>query len=250
MTKIRKILAGIPLGVSLVLPGLSFGTVALILKIYDEILAAIKEFNITFLWPIGVGVTGGILISSRFIAFILANYQNFTYAFLFGMILFSVRVTLREVKCFKGTDSLLLIVGFFMAYFFGKEALEHGVMSFLPITLALVFSGMLSSSAMILPGISGATVLVMLGLYDEVLAAVNSFDVKMLLFFAIGVVIGLVLFSWILTFLLNNNRSKVMLFLSGLIVGSATMVMPKSVGVYEIIFFALGGTLAYIGTKR
>ncbi|WP_353894045.1 DUF368 domain-containing protein [Proteinivorax hydrogeniformans] len=250
MEKIKLALLGIPLGISLVLPGLSFGTVALLLKVYDRILAAIKNFNLRFLWPIGVGVAGGILASSHLIAFILANYHNLTYAFLMGLILVSVRVTLNEVEKFAKVDSLFVIIGFFIAYYFGKESLEHGMLIYLPISISLVISGILSSSAMILPGISGATMLIMLGIYDDVLKAVNTFDVRLLFFFAIGVGLGLILFSWLLTYLLKSYRSRVMLFLSGLIVGSATMVVPTSIGVGEVILFCIGGALAYIGTNR
>lgn len=231
-------LRGIPIGLSFTLPGVSGGTIALVLGLYDRLVQAIKKVNLNILMPVALGAVLGIWIGSRFITFFLEQYHNQTMAFLLGLVVFSTKVTIDEGRLsYKGI--IALVTAFVIAIVLWNYSVEE-VMAGTVSNLQLFLAGFISSIAMILPGISGATLLIMLGLYGGVLEAVNQFNFLVLLFYGLGAVAGLFTFSWILSYLLNKHRSITMMTLTGLILGSARAVIPSRVGIVEIISFSLG----------
>ncbi len=242
-------LKGIPLGISLVLPGLSFGTTALILWLYDRILANIKNLDLKFFFWLGIGVLAGLLSSTHLVSYLLNHYQETTFAFLFGLILFSTRVTYREILLHKNKISWNFVVyfipGLVIALYFGYNTGLNGELIIINPTFSLIISGMVSSMAMLLPGLSGATVLVMLGSYEIVIDAVNALNIPLITLFAVGILAGLLIFSWVLNYLLYNYRSKMMTFLTGLILGSALNVLPSEFGLSQFIAFSAGAALVY-----
>ncbi|MCK8828103.1 DUF368 domain-containing protein [Natroniella acetigena] len=233
-------LKGIPLGIANTLPGVSGGTIALILRIYERLVRGIKRINVVVLAPVGLGAVLGAFVSSKLIVNLLDSYPSLMFAFLLGLILASSKITGQEIEEFNLNSVALIGLGLVVAYFYSGEVAQ--VASGGQINLSRFFiGGLIGSIAMILPGISGGTILVMLGLYQGVIGAISNLELLILVLFSLGIVSGLLLFSWLLSFLLVRFRSLLMAFLTGLILGSSRSVIPATIGLAEVIMFALGG---------
>ena len=95
-----------------------------------------------------------------------------------------------------------------------------------PTTINLIFAGAIAICAMILPGISGSFILLLLGIYPTILAAVKELNIGILGLFSIGAVVGLLSFSHLLSWLLNKHRSATLIFLTGLMIGTLPKIWP------------------------
>ncbi|WP_408955017.1 DUF368 domain-containing protein [Natroniella sp. ANB-PHB2] len=240
-------LKGIPLGIANTLPGVSGGTMALILKIYERLIRGIKRIEVVVLAPIGLGAVLGAFVSSKVIVNLLDNYPSLMFAFLLGLILVSSKITGQEIEEFDLNSIALIGLGIVVAYFYSGEVAQ--VVSGGEIALIRFFmGGLIGSIAMILPGISGGTILVILGLYQGVIGAISNLELFTLILFGLGVGSGLLLFSWLLSFLLVRYRSLLMSFLTGLILGSSRSVIPATIGLAEVITFVLGGLCIFLLT--
>ena len=230
---------GMPIGISNTLPGVSGGTMALVLKIYDELVTSIKNINLKVLIPIGLGAVAGVFLSSTLIINLLENFNLFMTAYLMGLILASVKVTYSEIDEFNIFSIILIAIGLIFAYFYSVDINGAKAVGNIPL-LKFFGGGAIGSVAMILPGISGGTILVMMGLYQSVLSAISSFDFMIIIVFGLGVAFGLLVFSWLLSYFLNNYRSLLMALLTGLIIGSTRSVIPPQLSFSVIVGFLLG----------
>ena len=239
---------GMPIGISNTLPGVSGGTMALVLKIYDELVNSIKKIKLKVLIPIGFGAVVGVFLSSTLIINLLENFNLFMTAYLMGLILASAKVTYNEIDRFNIFSIILVVIGLIFAYFYSVDI--NGAKTVESISLLKYFSGgAIGSVAMILPGISGGTILVMLGLYQSVLTAISTFDFMIIIAFGSGVAFGLLIFSWLLSYFLNNYRSLLMALLTGLIIGSTRSVIPPQFTLSVVFGFILGITSIYLLLK-
>lgn len=236
---ISYFIKGIPLGISNTLPGISGGTMALVLKIYEDLINGIKNINLKVLIPIFLGAASGILFSSRLVTIYMDKYPDLVTAFLFGLILASSKITGAEIGKYNINKIILIFLGLILA---GIISLGIGVQ---PVggkitNYRYFIGGFTGSIAMILPGISGGTVLVLLGIYRPILAAVSALDIKILVIFAFGLILGLLTISRVLSFLLNKYRSLMMALLTGLILGSLFSVMPGKINFSVTFAFIFG----------
>jgi len=235
---------GMPIGMSNTLPGISGGTIALVLKIYDELVHSIKKIKIKFLIPVILGAVAGVFIGSNIIITLFKNYPIFVTAFLLGLILASSKVTFQEVDTFNILKVIFGITGFVIAFMYSAEA--SNTVNINNISLIKYFAGgALGSVAMILPGISGGTILVMMGLYQSVLAAISGLNLVIIIVFGVGILTGLLIFSWLLSYLLDNYRSSLMAFLTGLILGSTRSVIPAQFNIIAVLGLLLGIMVIY-----
>lgn len=240
---------GMPIGIANTLPGISGGTIALVLGIYESLINGIKKINLKVLIPIGFGVIVGVLLGSKLISGLLeSQYQGFLIAFLLGLIFASTKVTADQVEKFNLKAIILAILGLVIAFFYSVDINSSVGNTDIPL-IKFFFGGAIGSVAMILPGVSGGTILIMLGLYKSVLAAISEFNIPILLSFALGVGGGLLSFSWVLSFLLEGYKSLLMAFLTGLILGSMRSVFPSEITFLEIIGFILGIISIWLLTK-
>ncbi len=246
MVKVRKyillLLKGMSMGAADVVPGVSGGTIALITGIYRELVDSIKSVDIeaikhllnfrfakfweringTFL----IFVFGGILISvfslASLLKYLLISYPVYTWSFFFGLIIASAVLVVRSVKDWRIVDFIALLAGivimFVITQFTPAETSEAYWFIFI--------AGAIAICAMILPGISGAFILLILGKYQFVLTAVSDLNIPVLLVFGLGLVSGLVGFSRVLSYLLNNYYRLTIVILSGFIIGSLNKIWP------------------------
>jgi putative membrane protein len=230
------------MGVADVIPGVSGGTMALILGIYTELINAIRSFDITaarllatfhlkrffdhVTWrlpaAVGVGIFLAVLSVSHAVAWLLVHKPVPVWSFFFGLILASVVGVGRGVDRWNPAT-----LACFAAAAVGAFMLVGMVPVDTPESLSFLFlCGALAVCAMILPGISGAFILVLLGKYHFVLDAVNQRDFAVLAVLGAGACVGLILFSRFLGWLLDRYYSVVLAGLTGLMLGSLRKIWP------------------------
>ena len=236
--------SGIAMGAADLVPGVSGGTMALILGIYRALLEAIKSVNLRnlrtlasgrigqllsdfpwrFLLTLGLGLITAVLLLANLLGELLKNRPTFLYAAFAGMIVASILAIAARVRW--GVPQALALVGSALAAFVIVAApqLQEADHS-LP---TLFFSGMLAICAMILPGISGSFILLILGQYEYVLDLVRGLDLLPLAIFALGCGLGLMIFSRFLSWLLRRYEQTTMAVLAGFMLGSLRLIAMKA----------------------
>ena len=235
-------LKGMAMGAADVVPGVSGGTIALIVGVYERLLKAVsactpdkllwllrgrlrdtwQAIDGSFLVCLVAGILTSIAAFANLLGYLLEQHGELTWSFFFGLILVSVYIVGREVHRWNIWTGLLLALGTGFAYLITVAAPVQWSASPLFIFLA----GAIAICAMILPGISGSFVLVLLGLYTTILGAVRSFDLATLLIFASGCVVGMLSFARLVSWLLDNVRNATMAVATGLLIGSLNKVWP------------------------
>jgi len=233
---------GMAMGAADVVPGVSGGTIAFITGILNPLLEGIRSIkpslfgvirregfkvafmhiNGRFLCTVLAGILTSIFTFAKLISWLLTNHPIPLWSFFFGLILFSVIHMLKQVSAYNLSRVVLFIAGVIFAWFItvlNPVELEVSYLNFF-------IAGCIAICAMILPGISGSFILLLLGLYPAVLAAVKGFDVLMLACFAMGCVVGLLSFSHVLSALLRRFHDETLLFLTGLMLGTLGIIWP------------------------
>ena len=241
------------MGAADVVPGVSGGTMALILGIYQRLLGAIRAFDVTlvrmlaarrlrdafehvdimFLIPLGIGILGAILFFTRIVSLpqLLRDYPEQIYALFFGLIVGSIFVLVRGLSPMRWRDLVFLLAG----TLFGLLVV-NAVPFETPVDSWFIFlSGALAICAMILPGISGSFILLLLRKYDYVFNAIGHFDFSVIVPFALGAASGLMLFSRLLVWLLKDHYRIIMSSIVGVLVGSLWLLWPFQARSYELI---------------
>lgn len=243
MTPLGIFLRGMLMGAADIVPGVSGGTMAFITGIYDRLLGALRAVDLhalrllsggqwreawhhvdgSFLATLLAGILVSVLSLARLISWVLHHYPVPLWAFFFGLILASALVILRHVGYWRRGQVLALSVGCLTAV---AIALSPTLAPVDP-GLAMVFlAGFFAICAMILPGISGSFILVLLGMYAPLLAAIRDFQLDVMLVFALGAGGGLICFSRLLYWLLRHYHAATMALLTGFLVGSLLVVWP------------------------
>lgn len=241
-------LRGICMGASDIVPGVSGGTMAFILGIYEELIDSIRTIgrphfiqavlkfrikeimqilNWQFLLAVGLGILIAIFTLARGLEWLLLNQPVYLWSFFFGLVLASVYTVSKRVPQWTPPLLLATAVGAIAAFI-----LVGLVPAKTPDTWwFLILSGACAICAMILPGISGAFILVLLGKYQFVLNAVNERDFLTLIFVAIGAGVGLISFAQVLGWLFKQYHDMTVAVLIGLMIGSLRKIWPWKIDV-------------------
>lgn len=241
-------LRGMAMGASDIVPGVSGGTMALILGIYEELISSIRsigrpEFlrpalrlqikpalqalNWQFLLAVGLGILTAIFTLASALEWLLVHQTVYIWSFFFGLVLASAYTVSKRIPKWSNLLRLTLVGGAIFAYI---------IVGLVPAQTPntwwfLVLSGALASCAMILPGLSGAFILFVLGKYEDLLRAVNTGDFAMLALVGVGAVLGLVTFAQILGWFFKQYHDLTIAVLIGLMVGSLRKLWPWKVDV-------------------
>lgn len=235
-------LKGMAMGAADVVPGVSGGTIAFIVGIYDELINSIKsingeslklfftgkwiafckQINAAFLFSIILGIGISIFSLAKVITWLLTDHPVLVWAFFFGLVLASTRFVSKDIKEWNWKTILAFIVGAAVAYYITVATPAET-----PTNLLFIFlCGAIAICAMILPGISGSFILVLLGKYFFIMEAVKTFNIKIILVFAAGALIGITTFSRLLSFALKHFRNITLSVLTGFMLGSLNKVWP------------------------
>ncbi len=259
-TKLILFLKGLVMGFADVIPGVSGGTMALITGIYEELIDSLESFDPTilidlifgrirkfwqglkeikygFLLPLLAGIAAALLAGSQFVRYLLQHYPPYTYSFFFGLILASAILLYFEVPKVTLASGLTSLFGAAAAILIvGVSAGNFGH------SLPVIFvAGAIAICAMILPGISGAFILLLIGQYEYILDAIGNLpgSFPTLSVFALGAGVGIISFSRVLSFALEHWRSRTLGFLIGLMLGALRKpfeVLMESAGNQDISF--------------
>lgn len=230
------------MGAADLVPGVSGGTVAFVTGIYDELLATIagirwsliqillrgeftrfwREANANFLVVLLAGIGTSVVALAGLFHYLLNHHPVTLWAFFFGLVAASVPLMARSVERWNVGSSASLLVGLGTALW--VTALPPLVQSDAP--LFLLLCGAIGVCAMILPGISGSFILLILGAYAPVIAALKGFDWIRIIAFVCGAVGGLLAFSKVLNLLLSRFRTTTLSLLTGFLVGSLQALWP------------------------
>jgi putative membrane protein len=244
---LTDVLRGFLMGCAEVVPGISGGTVALIVGIYDRLLgsmsAAVKlavailrrdaparraawaEIDFRLLIPLLAGMAVALLIGARVIPPLLERYPEGSSALFFGLILGSLVVPWRMWEQRRGGHWPVLLVATLLAFLLTGIP-EREIAD--PAKPAVFFAAAIAICALTLPGVSGSYLLLAMGLYAPTLAAVDNRDIGYLAVFAAGALVGLALFARTLSHLLLHHRNVTVAALLGLMIGSLRALWPWS----------------------
>lgn len=235
-------LKGMAMGAADVVPGVSGGTIAFIVGIYDELINSIKSINAhslkllftgkilafwkaingSFLFSILLGIGISVFSLAKLITWLLVAHPIMVWAFFFGLVLASTWFVSKDIKEWNVKTVASFIVGAAVAYYITVATPTET-----PSNLLFIFlCGAIAICAMILPGISGSFILVLLGKYFYIMDAVKGLKLDVLLVFAAGAFIGITSFSRVLSFALTRFRNSTLALLTGFMLGSLNKVWP------------------------
>lgn len=249
---------GLAMGAADVVPGVSGGTIAFISGIYEELLETINQVNFSalkkwkhhgfkhfwaqingnFLTALFLGILVSVMSLAKGITYLLEHHAILLWSFFFGLVIASIIFIGKSIDQKKIPDYFMALLGVAIAVGIGAlgvvEDSEH--------PLYLFLSGALAICAMILPGISGAFILVLMGSYEPILNAVHERDLLIIAIVGAGCVVGLASFSRVLKWTLKRYKNQTLSILIGFIIGSLAKIWPwkevtasKRVGDKEIV---------------
>lgn len=230
------------MGAADVVPGVSGGTIAFITGIYEELINSIrnidlqalqllarlkftgfwKKINGNFLLAVVAGIGISIFSLARLMTWLLGHHPIYIWSFFFGLIIASSVLVAKEIKKWNVGTVIALIAGVCAAYTITVMSPAET-----PDTWwFIILSGSVAICAMILPGISGAFILLLMGKYSYILGAVSSLNIGVILLFVVGAAAGIVSFSHLLSWLLKNYHNATVAVLTGFMIGSLNKVWP------------------------
>ena len=264
-------LKGMAMGISDLIPGISGGTIALLLGIYKDFISSLKsinyksfiylvrldfkklnnQLNLCFLLPVFFGILSSIFIFSSLISFLLLDYKVLLFSFFFGLIFFSSIRLISSLKPTSTLDFFTVFVGLVIGlsfFFVSSLSTSNSIFS-------IFLAGFIAISAMLLPGISGSYILLILGKYEFMLDSISSFNWINILIFSSGAITGILSFSKTIHYLLKNYYRSTIFFLSGLMMGALNkvwpwqldnkIVLPEGDILMPFIIFILSGIISY-----
>ncbi len=235
-------LKGMAMGAADVVPGVSGGTIAFISGIYEELITAInavgldtikiwrssgfkaawKSINGNFLLALFIGIAISVVSLAKLIKWLLEHEPVLLWSFFFGLVIASILYVGKQISHWGIKTVVIVALSAFLAYYI--TTLPALATNDSP--LYLVLAGSLAICAMILPGISGAFILLLLGAYKPAVEAITSRDLITIMYLAIGAIIGLLSFSRILKWLFTNYKNLTLAALTGFIIGSLNKIWP------------------------
>ena len=235
-------LKGMAMGAADVVPGVSGGTIAFISGIYDELIDSINNINLSlfktlktegiksfwkqlngnFLVALFLGIGISVLSLAKGISWLLLNQPVLLWSFFFGLVVASILFVGKSVEKWNLATIVMLVIGTGMAYYITTLPPAENTDS-LPF---LFLSGALAICAMILPGISGAFILVLLGSYKVILDAVHEYDLKIVATVGLGAIFGLLSFARLLKWMFKHYKDITLAVLTGFILGSLNKIWP------------------------
>ncbi len=286
MDTIMLMIKGFFMGIANVIPGVSGGTIAIILGIYEQFISAISNIttnlkkNLKFLIPIVIGMGISIVTMSKVVGYSYDNFPLPTLLFFVGLVFGGIPMLLKNVKGKRESKELgsyiialitFLIVIFMACYKFlfgvGGEVSLTNINLFGYIILFMV--GIVAAATMVIPGISGSLVLMIIGYYYPIINTINSLfkdnfvhNAIVLFVFGVGVIIGILLISKLLEMLFKKYSTKTYFGVLGFVFASI-IAIPLSAcielgnisvsldqAIIGIILIALGSIVSYkLGEK-
>lgn len=261
----KNFFRGLLMGTVDLVPGVSSGTIAVLIGIYDKLIAAINGFfsrewkkNLLYLLPIVIGMAVALFSFSRVMDYLIEFHHRATFYFFIGLVIGIIPLLIRQSRAkasFKMRHIIIVIVTIIVMGLVPVDEKQVAIITDRSLQTYLLFfvSGFIASAAMILPGISGSFMLVVIGVYPTVIRAVSEIDIVVILVVGIGIFFGIVTMSKLIHNFIIHYRTTAFAFIIGLVTGSISIIFRQA-GMVEsaselmlcIIVLLLGMFLAYI----
>ena len=237
---------GMLMGIADLVPGISGGTIAFITGIYEDLIEAINNINlnifngdiasnfkkkkIDFLLILICGILFSIISFSKFLAYLLVNFNTELRSFFLGLVFYSIIIlynSINKIKLLNISNLILLIFSITISFMiFNSPSFDPAITNWY-----IFLCGIVCSLAMILPGISGAYILIILGTYEFLIKKISDFSAELnsittIVIFGFGFLIGVIIFSRIIKYLLKSFKKQTFVTLIGLIIGSLPKILP------------------------
>lgn len=248
----KKLLQGGVIGLIIILPAVSGGTILLAMGLYEELMHDLSRFRLLPWLPFAAGMLAGIFISGMALAWLFETYTAIILAFLLGCILASVKSILGRDYQPRANRVLFLAAGLFIGLALAGIT-EFGTASGVPPgPFITALGGALASAAMILPGVPGNAVLIIMGIYDDMLLALAGLDLKTLLMYIFGAALGIIILSNALDKIYSRYRDILNWFFVGLVVGTSKMLVPANLEspLLFLLIAAVGFILVWIWESK
>lgn len=267
---LKYFLCGLVFGIANVIPGVSGGTMLVVFGVFDrltEAISGIKKIfaNFAFLLTFALGAGGGILLSAKVIGSMFAAYAIQTNMFFIGLILGGIPLIIKLGTSEKKAKPLCIVPFVIsMALVVGLTVLEkldiftmtaENVTGFdLVFSLKMVGCAAVAAVTMIIPGISGSFMMMLLGVYETIIGALNDMNFYVIIPFAMGAIIGIIFGAKLISILIKKNKLMVYSVIMGMVVGSVYAILPDGFGLnlqtgYGFAF-ALVGVAASVLIER
>lgn len=278
---LRNFFVGIVLGLANIIPGVSGGTMAIVFDVYEKLIAIIS-FNIKkifkewkFILPLGLGMVFGIFLFSSFLTYLLEKFPIQTDVFFIALILGSLPLLIKKINKedflktkISSSLSFIIALAIMIIMFFvspNESQIVYKEIS-LFLFLRLVISLAIAAIAMIIPGVSGSFLMMVLGIYPTVLAAVSEMRIALLIPIALGVLLGLLSGASLVRFLLDKVKTQTYSAILALVIMSVLIIFPfealsnfsKTASSWNIFFliitslvvFVLGFFISYVSSRE
>ena len=247
---IKLYFKGMAMGVADAFPGISGGTMALILGIYKELISSIsvinfslfktlknegfnefwRKLNGTFLLILFSGIISSLVVFMNIASYLIDNFPVLIWSFFLGLVSASIYIILKPTDLFNFNKTQNILINWFLL-------LSSLYISYLLTSLPeinnlnenlifIFFAGLIASCAMILPGVSGSYILVILGLYKTMSKALINLELDKIVIFGFGVILGLTSFSKLVKWGFDKFPNKILIAMTGLILGSIHKLWP------------------------
>lgn len=263
----KNVYRGLIMGSVEVVPGISGGTIAVLLGIYEQLIASISGFfskdwkkHLSFLVPLGIGMVTAIFLFARVIDWLFTHFPMQTQFFFLGLVIGVIPFLYQKAEGktkFQAKHYILLVIGFVIVSGLGILNPNEGqvIEDISTSTYILLFvAGFIGSSVMIIPGISGSMIMMLLGVYPTIMGAISNFQFSIIIVAGAGIAIGFITMSKIITYFLRNYFTSTYAVIIGLVIGAITIVFPGiPTGAGNIIVSVLlfiGGLIAALALGR
>ena len=240
--RLRFVIAGFFVGLAELLPGISGSTVAIAFKVYEKFILflsnlKISNFSFTFkklnqvffldlIIPFFIAMAISVIFASKFILFLYSEYTNSFLIFLsILMCLISFLIAFRLKNEFK--LNMNWIIYFLAGAIFAAMLNSISLVSNNPSFVVFVLVGFIAFSFFLLPGISGSAILLSIGVYEIIIGSIANIQLEILVPFAIGCLISLLLMPKIINYLLSKYKLNIMIFFAALILVSGVLIFPN-----------------------
>ncbi len=236
----KNFILGLVVGIANLLPGISGGTIIFISGRYGSVISALADLfsfklsktEVKMLFELGAGVGASVVLLSKLIDFLFSNFPLHVTSFFVGLIIGGLVYMYPSIGRLNLKRSLSLSAGVLLMsgiYLASEGNLSANFMT-------LFFGGGLAGATMILPGASGSSMLLLLGLYDDAIHAISEFEFFHLSALGLGAIVGIVLISVLMKKLVENYEHETMAFLYGLTLAGLIFIVTGGLSVSFVIF--------------
>lgn len=250
----KNFFKGFIVGIGKIIPGVSGAMLAISMGIYDKSLNYICNFrnnkkeSIKYLFPICLGIVLSIIFFSKIISLSLNSFYLITMLFFIGLIIGGVPSVVDKVK---RKDYYIVIISFIIFFLISISNVNNVYVinnNFLDFIIFFI-SGILEAIGTVVPGVSGTALLMVMGTYNTIINSIGNFDnIKILIPFAIGFTIGIIIVIKVINYLFRKCKCKVYAFVLGILLSSIVLLIIQSFkDSFKIIHLIIGLIFMIIG---